>query len=148
VLLHVPPLLLPDDHDGLALQPRPAPHDRLVIPEAAVAVELNEVRERALDVIQGVWPLGRARELNALDADQPPHALDLDPLQLSRQRVVLFRNVRAPGPRHLLQPHHLLHQPRAVSLEPQWGGNAHAGLTLSPVARGPRRTARVDRTAT
>src|SRR5690606_30216275 len=148
VLLHVPPLLLPDDHDGLALQPRPAPHDRLVIPEAAVAVELNEVRERALDVIQGVWPLGMARELNALDGAQPAHALRLEPLQLALQHADLFRDVQAPGPRHLLEPRDLLLQLRDVSLEIQWRGNAHACLTLSPVARGPRRTARVAPTAT
>ena len=82
VLLRVTPLLLADHHHRPALEPRQPGHDRRVVREVAVAVQLHEAREARLDVVERVRSPGMARDLHALVAREPgvdlaPHALGL-----------------------------------------------------------------------
>src|SRR5262249_50740903 len=82
-------LLVADDDDGLALEPREAADERVIVRVHAVAVELVEIREAALDVVERVRTLRVARELRDLpsaetreDAPRERLALVLEPFDL------------------------------------------------------------------
>ena len=93
VLLHVAALLVADHHDRLAIQPSPPAHDRLVVPIAAVPVQLDPVGEAALHVVEGIWPAGMAGYLNPLDGPEIPVGLLPERLQLLAEHVQLLRHV-------------------------------------------------------
>ena len=65
VLVGVGPLLLTDDRDHAAVEPGQAGHDRGVVAEEPVAVQLDEVLDRLLDELErpaasaGCGPAGR-----------------------------------------------------------------------------------------
>ena len=65
-LLGVAALLLADDHDGALFEPAHAGDDGVVVGEEAVAVDLVEIGEQALDVVERMRALGMARQLHAL----------------------------------------------------------------------------------
>ena len=93
VLLGVPALLVAEQHHRPAVQPRPAPDDRRVLAEGAVAGELEEVGEEQLDVVQEVGPLGMPRELRHLPARQVAEDLRLEPPGLLLQLLDLGAEV-------------------------------------------------------
>ena len=66
VVLHVAALLVPDHHDGPAVEPRPPPDDRLVVAVAPVAPELEPVGEYAVDVVERVGTARMAGDLHLL----------------------------------------------------------------------------------
>src|SRR5690606_18008123 len=70
VLLHVAALLMAHHHHGPPVEPRPPAYDRFVIAVVAVAVQLDEVGERAIDVVERERPLRVTRELHALHRRQ------------------------------------------------------------------------------
>ena len=95
VLLHVPALLLADDHDRAPVEAAPTAHDRTVVAEIPVAVELDPVLEHPLDVVEGVRPTRVTRDLNLLDGLQVVVRLFLQLLELASQDVNLFGHVDA-----------------------------------------------------
>jgi hypothetical protein len=66
LLLGRPALLVTDDRDRLAVEPREARHDRGVVRERAVPVQLEHVVEDPLDVVEHVGPVRMATELDLL----------------------------------------------------------------------------------
>src|SRR5918996_2792569 len=69
-LLQVAPLLVPDQHDSTPLELADPGDERRVVRACAIAVELEEVVEDALDVVERVRPVLVASEL-----DRAPDAL-------------------------------------------------------------------------
>ena len=65
LLFGVAALLLADEHDGAAFELRHAGDDGGIVGEGAVAVDLLEIGQQALDVVEGVRALGVAGELNS-----------------------------------------------------------------------------------
>ncbi len=59
-----------DDHDGLAADPCPAAHDGRIVPELAVAVQLDEVGKDGAEVVERVGTPGVPGYLNPLDGSQ------------------------------------------------------------------------------
>ena len=64
-----------DDHDRAAIERGETAHDRGIVGEQAVAVQFEEVRERQLQIVERVGPLGMPRQLHALPGadDRPIH---------------------------------------------------------------------------
>src|ERR1051325_6385426 len=56
VFLGVAALLMSDDHDGDAVEPRPAADDGGVVAVQAVAVQLHEIGEYGVDVVERIGP--------------------------------------------------------------------------------------------
>ena len=75
-----PALLMADDGHGRALVEGEAGHDRRVVGEAAVAVDLQEILGQGLDIVQGIGPLRVAGDLDDLGRGQI--GLDLGPFRL------------------------------------------------------------------
>ena len=92
-LLRVAPLLVADDHAGLAIETGQAADDRQVVRIRAVAVQFVEVGEDFVDVVHRVRPLRVARDLRHL----PRRELGVDILgqllALLGQAVDLLRDV-------------------------------------------------------
>ncbi len=63
-----------------ALEERRPADERAVVAEETVAVQLDEALGERLDVVEGVGPLGMARDLDALPAREP--AVDRRPERL------------------------------------------------------------------
>jgi hypothetical protein len=110
LLLGAAPLLVADDDHAAPAVGREAAHDRGVLGEAAVAVELLEIGEEVLDVIEGVRPVGVTRELHLLPrgevreelAREAPRLL-LQPLQLPLEAAVaLGEDAQLPDAIHEL----------------------------------------------
>jgi hypothetical protein len=59
-----------DDHDRPAGQPGWSPDEGRIVREEAVAVQLDVLLEDRADVVQRVWPLRVAGELNSLPGRQ------------------------------------------------------------------------------
>ena len=76
LLLGVAALLVADHHAGLAVEARQPADDRSVVGEGAVAVQLLEIGEQALDVVERVRALRMARDLR----DLPRRELAVDVL--------------------------------------------------------------------
>jgi hypothetical protein len=93
VLLHVAALLVADDHDRLALEARPSPHDCGVVAEGAVTVQLHPVGEDPLHVVQGVGAAGVTGHLHLLDGRQVPVGLLAELLELSAELAQLAGDV-------------------------------------------------------
>ena len=70
LLLGVAALLVADDEDRLALVERGAGDDRVIVGETAIAVQLDEVGEQALDVVERGRARRMARHLDALPRRQ------------------------------------------------------------------------------
>jgi hypothetical protein len=83
LLLRAAPLLVPDHQHRHAVEGAEAADDGRVIPEAAVAMQLDEVLEQALDVVERVGACGVARQLHLLPRRQVGEDLLL---QLPRAR--------------------------------------------------------------
>src|SRR5258706_10852666 len=66
LLLRVAAPLVSDHHHRVVVETRPPADDRRVVTVGSISVELNEIRERELDVIGGEGPPGIAGDLNAL----------------------------------------------------------------------------------
>ena len=83
LLARLPPLLVPDDHHALVLEAGEAGHDRRIVAEEPVAVELEEVLEQQLAEVTRVRAAGMARELGGLprgEAGEHLLAQTLEPL--------------------------------------------------------------------
>ena len=63
-LADVTPLLVAHQGNGLAVEAADAGHDRSVVRERAIAVQLDEVVEDSLDVVQRVRPVLMAGKLD------------------------------------------------------------------------------------
>ena len=68
--LRVAALVVADDHHRLALVAGGARDDGVIVGEAAVAVQLDEIGEEPLDVVEHVGPAGMARHQHALPGRQ------------------------------------------------------------------------------
>src|SRR4051812_50153237 len=82
-LADVAALLVSHQCNGLAVEAADAGHERSVVRERAVAVQLDEVVEDSLDVVQGVRPVLMAGALGGapdfLSARPLPHPAELMP---------------------------------------------------------------------
>ncbi|MNI22318.1 hypothetical protein D3C73_758700 [compost metagenome] len=63
--LGVVALFVAHDHDRLAAEAGQAPDDRLVVAELTVAVQFDEIREQAVEVVDEVRTLRVTRDLGA-----------------------------------------------------------------------------------
>src|SRR5262249_23292876 len=82
LLLRVAPLLVADDGHGPAAKEAEPRHDRRIIGEPPVALELDELRQEGLDVIERVGPEGMPRDLGLLPRRQARVDLSRDALEL------------------------------------------------------------------
>ena len=119
-LLGVVPPLVADDHHHLPVEAGRAPDDRFVVPEGAVAVQLDEVGEDGLGVVQGLRAALVARHLHLL----PPVELGVDLggllLQLAGEGLPAGPQlVRGVGGDFPVQPFQLLPQAGQGTLELQ-----------------------------
>src|SRR5829696_3303907 len=110
-LLHVPALLVADQHDRPPAK-APDPGDKCgVVTVLAVAVQLEPVLEQAVDVVQGVRPFRVAREL-----DRAPDLLVArlcdDPLELPLETLKLPGQPRAAQQRQAPEAAQLLPEPQ------------------------------------
>ena len=64
--LGVAAFLLADDHDAVVIDSGKTANQRLVVGEMPVTAEFEEVGADALDIIEGVWSLDMARQLDTL----------------------------------------------------------------------------------
>ena len=103
VLLHVPALLLADDHDGAPVQACPPAYDGLVVAEVPVAVELHPVGEDALHVIERERPPRMTRDLDLLDGLQGVVRLALELAELPAQHIDFVGYVDAFAVRQIEQ---------------------------------------------
>ncbi|EAU65776.1 hypothetical protein STIAU_6738 [Stigmatella aurantiaca DW4/3-1] len=101
VLLGAAPLLMANQHHGLAVQPREASDDGRVLAKAAVPTQLEEVGEEVLHVVQEVGPRAVAGQLHHLPAGQITEDLCLELLGLLLQA----RNLRGEIHRAALGEH-------------------------------------------
>jgi hypothetical protein len=90
-LTDVAALLVADERDRPALEAAEARDERRIVAERAVAVQLDEVVENALDVIEGVRPVLVARELDRLP-DVVLGRFGSDPVDLTLQAGHLTRD--------------------------------------------------------
>ncbi len=103
VLFRVAPLLLADDHDRAAVQPPPAADHRRIVAEGAVAVQLDEVGEDALDHVERVRTLLVARDLHPLHGSERLEGLGPQLLQPGLQLLELSFHVEPPCAGQLFQ---------------------------------------------
>jgi hypothetical protein len=82
-----------DDHDGLAVEARPAADDRRVVAVGAVAVELDEVGEGEAEIVERERPARRARDLDALQGREVLVDVAAELGELGLQRLDLRRDV-------------------------------------------------------
>src|SRR5690606_34245699 len=90
-------------HHAFAVQTRPAADDGLIVTERAVAVQLNEVSERELDVVQRVRPFRVPRELHAVHRRERAIRFLLQACELLLERAQLAFHVEAVLAREHLQ---------------------------------------------
>ena len=76
IVLGIAALLVTDDHDADAVEPRPSADDGRIVPVQPVAVQLDEVGEHGVDVVEWVRAAGMAGDLHALHRREI--AIDLD----------------------------------------------------------------------
>ncbi len=96
LLLGVAALLMPDDRYRLALVLGQAADDGVVVGEAAIAVQLVEAGEEALDVVEGVRPGRVARDEHALPRRQVGVELAANLLGARPQRLDGSLTLRRP----------------------------------------------------
>ena len=87
LLLRVAALLVPDDRDRLPLVVGEAGDDRVIVGEAAIAVQLVEVGEQPLDVVERVRPVRVPRHQHALPRRQGLEDLGADLVGAPPQRL-------------------------------------------------------------
>jgi hypothetical protein len=92
-----------DDHDGLAIQPRPAADDRGVFPIQPVAMQLDEIAEHRSEIVVREGPLVRACHLNALKGREVPVNFLAQLRELSLERRDLQRHIELAIARELFQ---------------------------------------------
>ena len=141
-LLDVATLLLADDRDRATVEPAEAGDDRGVVGAEAVAVQLEEVVEQALDVVERERALVVSRELDGAP-DLLVRLLSRDPVELLLELVDLARDARAPEQARALE------LAQAVA-QPELGLTRHARTTSaawrsSASARGAERRRRDGR---
>src|SRR4029453_2686596 len=103
VLAGVAAFLVADHHHRLTVEGGQAAHDRLVVAEDAVAVQLDPVLHQQVDKVEGVGPLGVACDLGALPGGQA----GVDALLLAGQA--------------LFQPGDLVARGQGIVRPPQFG---------------------------
>ena len=140
VLARVAAALVADHHHRLALQPRPAGHDRGVLAEQPIAVQLDEVGEDQLDVVERERTPRAARHLHALQRREVAIDLRAQLAQLPLQRRDHLAEVDLAVTRHALQVVDLLLQLDDRLLEFQRCRARHVS-SRAPVGPARRRAA-------
>ncbi len=89
-----------EHYHRLTIEPTEPPHDRLVVAEHAVTVELDELLDQQPNVVERARALGMARELCPL----PGRERGVSPLAEPGQALLETRDLVPPGVRPAIRP--------------------------------------------
>src|SRR5690606_23272288 len=92
-LFRIAAFLMAEHDDGPPVDAREAADERVIVGELAIAVQLLEVREAALDVIERVRPVRMPRQLRDLPSRQVREDIASQRLALVLELIDLFADV-------------------------------------------------------